>query len=300
MRNHRRATVIELGCAAFLALLSATPVQGLEQATAFTRALDKGEALMDEGKYSAAIGPLKKAERLSAEPSRRVLTNLAVSFNSVAGGGAEAESYARAALGLAEQPIHRAGALNQLGLALLSTTPQAAEKLEEAARAFEGVLELTGGQPIEARYNLGEALRRQNRFPEARTAFEEILTQQPDGELAARAKRAIDWSFCMETAGPKPPLELSEDLGNPVKISGSGIGYTPEARQARIQGTVILQTMIDAEGSVRCPFVLRGLPAGLSELAVKTVTGWKFEPATLNGEPVAVTYIVTLNFRLGN
>jgi outer membrane biosynthesis protein TonB len=58
--------------------------------------------------------------------------------------------------------------------------------------------------------------------------------------------------------------------------------------------------MIDAQGSVRCPFVLKGLPMGLSEVAAETVSRWKFKPATLNGQPVAVTYNITLNFRLGS
>jgi outer membrane biosynthesis protein TonB len=37
---------------------------------------------------------------------------------------------------------------------------------------------------------------------------------------------------------------------------------------------------------------------GLSEKAVEAVRKWRFEPATLNGEPVAVYYNFTLNFRL--
>ncbi len=44
--------------------------------------------------------------------------------------------------------------------------------------------------------------------------------------------------------------------------------------------------------------VLKASPFGLTESAVETVKKWKFKPATLNGEPVAVYYSLTVSFRL--
>ena len=74
--------------------------------------------------------------------------------------------------------------------------------------------------------------------------------------------------------------------------------YTEIARKARIQGVVILQTIIDKDGNITDVKVLKGLPMGLTEAATTAVTQWKHNPATLNGKPVAVYFNLTVNFQL--
>ena len=59
-----------------------------------------------------------------------------------------------------------------------------------------------------------------------------------------------------------------------------------------------MQAIIDKAGMVTNVKVLKGLPMGLSEEAVKAIKSWKFKPATLNGKPVDVYYNLTVNFRL--
>jgi hypothetical protein len=44
--------------------------------------------------------------------------------------------------------------------------------------------------------------------------------------------------------------------------------------------------------------VIKGLPLGLTETAIESLLQWTFEPATLDGKPVAVYYNLTFNFRL--
>ncbi len=75
-------------------------------------------------------------------------------------------------------------------------------------------------------------------------------------------------------------------------------GYTRIARQARIQGVVELQTIIDKQGAVTIVEVLRGLPLGLTEKTAESMKQWKFTPATLEGGPVAVYYPMTIDWRL--
>lgn len=94
------------------------------------------------------------------------------------------------------------------------------------------------------------------------------------------------------------PIHVGGDVQKPVKVSAPQPAYTKEARAAKIQGVVIVQAIINRDGSVRNVKVLKGLPFGLSEAAKTTVESWDFEPATLNGEPVAVYYNLTVNFRL--
>jgi len=69
-------------------------------------------------------------------------------------------------------------------------------------------------------------------------------------------------------------------------------------RQARIQGVVILQAIVDSLGNVGYVKVLKGLPEGLTESAVQVVQEWRYEPATLHGEPVPVYINLTVNFSL--
>ena len=100
--------------------------------------------------------------------------------------------------------------------------------------------------------------------------------------------------------GPSVPgtLPLGGEVDPPIKLFSPQPGYTEEARQARVQGVVILQAVISALGNVTNIKILKGLPQGLGNAAAKTVATWKFRPATLKGEPVPVYYNFTVNFSL--
>jgi protein TonB len=74
--------------------------------------------------------------------------------------------------------------------------------------------------------------------------------------------------------------------------------YTEIARRARLQGVVIVEAIIDKTGDVTNVRVLKALPMGLDQAAVEAVTKWKFRPATLNGRPVNVYFVLTINFQL--
>lgn len=94
------------------------------------------------------------------------------------------------------------------------------------------------------------------------------------------------------------PVQMGSGISPPEKIFAPQPGYTEEARQARIQGSVILQTVIDKQGKVRKVEVIKGLPLGLDASAVETVKTWTFKPASQEGEPIAVYYTLILNFSL--
>lgn len=112
----------------------------------------------------------------------------------------------------------------------------------------------------------------------------------------------IDTGFVIPERPPEPvsdePIHIGQGVTKPVKVYEPPPRYSEIARKARIQGIVILQSVIDEQGNVRDVKVLRGLPMGLTEAAVEAVQQWRFEPATLRGRPVAVYYNLTVSFTL--
>jgi len=73
--------------------------------------------------------------------------------------------------------------------------------------------------------------------------------------------------------------------------------YPPLARQARIQGVVILQAQISKDGSIQNLQLISGHPM-LAPAAIEAVKQWKYRPYLLNGEPVEVETQIQVNFTL--
>jgi protein TonB len=73
--------------------------------------------------------------------------------------------------------------------------------------------------------------------------------------------------------------------------------YPPLARQARIQGQVILRAVISKDGSIEGLTLVSGHPM-LAPAAIDAVKQWKYKPYLLNGEPVEVDTEVLVNFTL--
>ena len=74
--------------------------------------------------------------------------------------------------------------------------------------------------------------------------------------------------------------------------------YTDEARQAHIQGTVVLDVIIRADGIGKVNKVVRGLGYGLDQKAIEAFEKWRFTPGTVDGKPVSVQLQIVINFHL--
>jgi TonB family protein len=75
--------------------------------------------------------------------------------------------------------------------------------------------------------------------------------------------------------------------------------YPPDARDARIQGTVVLRAVIDKEGNVFTLELVSGHPA-LAPAAMEAVRQWKYQPYLLNGQAIEVDTTIQVNFMLSN
>ncbi|MGH9528806.1 MAG: energy transducer TonB [Terriglobales bacterium] len=93
-------------------------------------------------------------------------------------------------------------------------------------------------------------------------------------------------------------IRVSQGVTQGLKIRNVTPVYPPLARQARIQGTVLLQAIISKDGSIQGLRVISGHPM-LIPAAIDAVKQWKYKPYILNGEPVEVDTQITVNFTLG-
>ena len=88
------------------------------------------------------------------------------------------------------------------------------------------------------------------------------------------------------------------DVTEPVAVYRPNPSYTKEARKRKLSGAVSLALIVDAQGNVTDVHVVSPLGMGLDENAIKTVSTWKFKPATRKGKAVPVEVYVEFSFHL--
>ncbi|MGA2533367.1 MAG: energy transducer TonB [Candidatus Aminicenantales bacterium] len=93
------------------------------------------------------------------------------------------------------------------------------------------------------------------------------------------------------------PIRAAGEVRMPRLVKRVEPAYPEIARQAHIQGTVILEATTDTYGRVAGVKVLRSVPL-LDEAAVDAVRQWLYEPMVVNGRPRGVVFTVTLRFEL--
>ncbi|MGH9589824.1 MAG: energy transducer TonB, partial [Terracidiphilus sp.] len=81
-------------------------------------------------------------------------------------------------------------------------------------------------------------------------------------------------------------------------LSKPPVRYTPEAKQLKVQGDVVLRVTFKADGQVVVESVVRGLGHGLDQEATHEAQQIKFRPATRNGRPINLTTDIVITFQL--
>ncbi len=98
---------------------------------------------------------------------------------------------------------------------------------------------------------------------------------------------------------PEQPVQFNDSsMVRPVRIEGRRPSYPEIVRRLGLQGVVILEAVIDRQGEVQDLTLLKGIHPLLDKQAIEAVETWRFEPATLGGEPVSVIYSLTVQFHL--
>jgi protein TonB len=92
-------------------------------------------------------------------------------------------------------------------------------------------------------------------------------------------------------------LPFGQGMTPPTQVRVTPIDYTPAARAAQVEGTLIARCVITVEGSVRDCRVIKGLPH-MDEAVVDALESWRYRPVTYQGKAVSVSYVFTLRLKL--
>lgn len=95
----------------------------------------------------------------------------------------------------------------------------------------------------------------------------------------------------------EPAVRAVGDVKPPRLVKRVEPAYPEIAREARVEGVVILEATTDIYGRVAAVRVLRSIPL-LDAAAVDAVRQWIYEPLMINGRPRPVTFTVTVSFVL--
>lgn len=112
------------------------------------------------------------------------------------------------------------------------------------------------------------------------------------GALSTAAKPVVP------ALGKSAPMRVGGRLKPPRAIVQPPPEYPPLARQARIEGQVQIDAVLDEQGNVIEMKVVSG-PLLLYQAALGALKQWKYQPTYLNDQPIAVQMLVTVTFVLG-
>jgi TonB family protein len=196
------------------------------------------------------------------------------------------------------------------------------DALEREEKQLAPLLEAQNLETMRVNAQLERVLTARNELERENTrmllAFRSVLNIEQWKELQAMQERQEPPPPPPPSAPPPPPPpppppmppNASQDEDRRVYKIGDGVKaplvlaqplppYTQEARDAKIEGLVLLQATILKDGKIKDTKVIRGLGYGLDESAVQTIsTRWSFKPGTLNGKAVNVRVNIEVSFRL--
>jgi periplasmic protein TonB len=81
------------------------------------------------------------------------------------------------------------------------------------------------------------------------------------------------------------------------KVGGKNPKYPSDAKQAHVEGRVVLVAMVSASGKIEDLCVSQG-PEMLQQAAFDAVKTWKYKPFELNGQPLEVKTQMNVDFAL--
>lgn len=94
-----------------------------------------------------------------------------------------------------------------------------------------------------------------------------------------------------------PTLALAESV-DPQLLKGDKPSYPAAARASGVQGTVIVEALIDEKGRVYAADVVQSVNQKLDEATLAAISTWTFSPAMEDGQPTMKVVRIPVNFNL--
>jgi len=98
---------------------------------------------------------------------------------------------------------------------------------------------------------------------------------------------------------PKGPIRITSGMKEPTLLYEPPVVYSPVARMAHVEGTVVIEAIIDEQGNVTQVHFISG-PAMLVQSAMKAVAERRYAPTILDGQPVAIRLTVKVDYKLSS
>jgi len=119
----------------------------------------------------------------------------------------------------------------------------------------------------------------------------------PGGQMGGVIGGIISSTPVVPKVATPQRVRVSQGVSQGLLIRKIQPNYPPLARQARIQGQVLLQAQISKQGTIENLQLISGHPM-LAPAAIEAVKQWRYKPYFLNGEPVEVETQITVIFSL--
>jgi TonB family protein len=118
----------------------------------------------------------------------------------------------------------------------------------------------------------------------------------PEGQAGATLPAGAEVTGMLE--GNRPVYRARGGIVPPQAVDMEAPTFTRSAREKRLEGTAVVSVVVNEKGLPEILEVTKDLGEGLDIESWLTVAAWRFHPATLNGQPVAVQISVEVSFRL--
>jgi TonB family protein len=119
----------------------------------------------------------------------------------------------------------------------------------------------------------------------------------PAPPTSPAVRRQADRAGAADISWTQGVVRVGDVSTPPKKIKDVAPAYPVDAQDARVQGAVILEVLIDEDGTVADTRVLRSIQL-LDQAAIDAVRQWEFTPTLVNGVPTRVVMTVTVRFTL--
>lgn len=159
---------------------------------------------------------------------------------------------------------------------IVSGDPVLAKAAVDAARKWKFKPFIKDGRPVKASTKIPFDFAFKDKVTDVKLKPENRLANGSSGSNRVRVSQGVIQGMVIHKVAPV---------------------YPPEAKRARVQGTVILAAIIGKDGRIKNLQVVSG-PSALADAAVGAVQQWRYRPYILLGEPVEVDTQITVNFNL--